>query len=185
MAAIVAGVVNGISKQVAVKLIGILFTNCFELKAFQKEARALYPLVSLVNHSCVPNLRHTNLIAEVNDGSLEGGVVVMKLESQRTIPSGTELTIRYNNYMQGYLQRQKFLLDEFYFSCECVRCRDSTEFGTFASSLPCPHCSQGFSLCSRSSRWPCNNCPETTSKAEVASTEQRAMEMIRAHDDSA
>ena len=100
MAAIVAGVVNGITKQVAVKLIGILFTNCFELKAFQKEARALYPLVSLVNHSCVPNLRHTNLIAEVNDGSLEGGVVVMKFESQITIPSGTQLTIRYNNYMQ-------------------------------------------------------------------------------------
>lgn len=185
MAAIVAGCVKGITKQVAVKLIGILFTNCFELKAFQKEARALYPLVSLINHSCIPNLRHTNLIAEVNDGSQEGGVVVMKLESQRTIPSGTELTIRYNNYMQGYLQRQSFLQDEFYFTCNCVRCRDPTEFGTFASSLRCPHCRQGFALSSQAPRWPCNNCQGSISKEEVSATEHKAMDMIRVHDNSA
>ena len=101
MATIVSHVVPGIDKDLAWKIIGILFTNCFEFKLADIEARALYPLVSLINHSCIPNMRHTNLINELKSEQqqVEGEIVVMKLEAQRTILPNTELTIRYNDYM--------------------------------------------------------------------------------------
>jgi hypothetical protein len=65
MAALVAACVPAVSAAEAVRIIGVLFTNCFELSLGAMRARALYPLVSLINHSCVPNLLHTNLIQEV------------------------------------------------------------------------------------------------------------------------
>ena len=123
MTSLLASAVPGLTKEMAWRLVGILFTNCFEFKISNIDARALYPLVSLVNHSCIPNLRHTNLINKLetysdvkteNDSqsgdqgqSHEGGeIVVMQLEAARTILPDTELTIRYNDYMMvGQLKR--------------------------------------------------------------------------------
>ena len=102
MATLVSGSL-GLGKGLAARIIGILFTNCFEFKVSDIDARALYPLVSLINHSCVPNMRHTNLIRQLERGELQGEhqgeIVVMQLEAQRTILPNTELTIRYNDYM--------------------------------------------------------------------------------------
>ena len=91
----------GVSRSLAWRMVGILFTNCFEFKLTDIDARALYPLVSLINHSCVPNMRHTNLIRQLEseDHQVKGEIVVMHLEAQRTILPNTELTIRYNDYM--------------------------------------------------------------------------------------
>ena len=93
----------GLGKALAARMIGILFTNCFEFKVSDIDARALYPLVSLINHSCVPNMHHTNLIRQLergeHQGEHQGEIVVMQLEAQRTILPNTELTIRYNDYM--------------------------------------------------------------------------------------
>ena len=108
MTTLLAGTIPGVTKELAWKMVGILFTNCFEFKVGDIDARALYPLVSLVNHSCIPNMRHTNLINQLEKyqadtehlkGSSEGEIVVMQLEAQRTILPNTELTIRYNDYM--------------------------------------------------------------------------------------
>ena len=102
MATLVSGSL-GLGKALAARIIGILFTNCFEFKVSDIDARALYPLVSLINHSCVPNMRHTNLIRQLergeHQGEHQGEIVVMQLEAQRTILPNTELTIRYNDYM--------------------------------------------------------------------------------------
>ena len=65
LAVIVTTLLEDISLDTAKRMVGILFTNCFQFSARGIEARALYPLVSLVNHSCIPNLRHTNLIQEL------------------------------------------------------------------------------------------------------------------------
>jgi hypothetical protein len=113
MAVLVAACVPAVTVAEAVRLIGILFTNCFELSLGEMRARALYPLVSLVNHSCLPNLLHTNLIQEVRSvGGLEGDMVVMQLEASRTILPGNQLTIRYNHYTQvrdmEVMRRKKF-----------------------------------------------------------------------------
>lgn len=64
-------------------------------------ARALYPLISLLNHSCVPNLRHVSLLAEVEaGGEVRGEIVVMQVEAQRPVLAGKQLNIRYAHYTQ-------------------------------------------------------------------------------------
>ena len=110
MTTLLAGSIPGVTKQLAWKMVGILFTNCFEFKVGDIDARALYPLVSLVNHSCIPNMRHTNLINQLetfnsqtgDKDMVDGEIVVMQLEAARTILPNTELTIRYNDYMMVY-----------------------------------------------------------------------------------
>ena len=102
MTTLLAGSTPGVTKALAWRIVGILFTNCFEFRISGISARALYPLVSLVNHSCIPNMRHTNLLNQLDTlqaGAGRGEVVVMQLEAARTILAGTELTIRYNDYM--------------------------------------------------------------------------------------
>ena len=89
IAEILVRCVEGIDRHLAVRIVGILFTNCYELGAFGKQRRSFYPLVCLINHSCIPNLRKVP--------TLRGGKVVMKLESQRAIRRGSQLTVRYNN----------------------------------------------------------------------------------------
>lgn len=64
LAVIVTSLIRGIGLDVAKRMVGVLFTNCFQFSTRDIEARALYPLVSLVNHSCIPNISHTNLIQE-------------------------------------------------------------------------------------------------------------------------
>jgi len=103
MAALVAACVPAITAAEAVRCVGILFTNCFELSLGARRARVLYLLVSLVNHACLPYLQHTNLIQEVG----EGDIVAMQRAASRSILPGHQLTIIYNTYMQGHLQRRR------------------------------------------------------------------------------
>jgi len=180
MSSIVSLVVAGVDKDLACKIIGILFTNCFEFKLADIEARALYPLVSLVNHSCIPNLKHTNLINQLKSEHVEGEIVVMKLEAQRTILPGTELTIRYNDYTMSHLQRQKFLSEQWYFTCSCERCRDPTEFGTLTSGLPCTNtnCSSGYLLPVLGlPSWQCNQCQHEVSQDIIEKTEANLVQL--------
>jgi len=178
MARIVADSLPGVNESLAKKMIGILFTNCFEFKLTNIEARALYPLVSLINHSCIPNLRHTNLLKQVSGPGLDGGeIVVMRLEGQRTIPKHTELTIRYTDYMMSHLQRRRFLAEQWHFTCQCPRCRDPTEFGTMTSSLPCTQCQGGVLLPSQTpcNSWCCTTCSHLAKEEEVEEEEKRLL----------
>ena len=40
--------------------IGIQFTNSFEINSLVKDGRAMYPIISKINHSCTPNAAHSN-----------------------------------------------------------------------------------------------------------------------------
>merc|ERR550534_1007421 len=194
MTSILAGAVPGVTKEMAWRLVGILFTNCFEFRISDIDARALYPLVSLVNHSCIPNLRHTNLINKLEtysdvkteidshngdtcQGQEGGEIVVMQLEAARTILPNTELTIRYNDYMMSQTQRRKFLSEQWYFECQCSRCQDPTEFGTLTSSLPCPSCRSCTVIPSTSSSelWQCNKCSYQESRENAEMRENQFM----------
>jgi len=193
MATLVGNCLPQVGVEEASRIIGVLFTNCFEFKLAHIEARALYPLVSMVNHSCIPNIRHANLLRQVSGpGKEEGEMVVMTLEAARTIMPGTELTITYSDYMMSHLQRKRFLSEQWHFNCQCPRCTDPTEFGTMTSGLPCNACSTGLLLPTASESasasastsescpsWSCSKCGKRCPAKQVEERERTLVEEAR------
>jgi len=72
----------------------------------------LYPIAALVNHSCVPNC------VAIFSGS------ELRIRAIRPIKPGDEITISYTEIGDSTQERQKELLNHFYFKCNCVKCQD-------------------------------------------------------------
>ncbi|XP_060214207.1 histone-lysine N-methyltransferase ASHR1 isoform X2 [Lycium barbarum] len=70
----------------------------------------LYPVVSIINHSCLPN---SVLI-------FEGRMAVVR--AMQHIPKGTEVSISYIEMAGSTVTRQKALKEQYLFSCTCIRC---------------------------------------------------------------
>jgi len=140
------------------EVIGILNINCasfhfaLDFRDGVVDGRALYPTLSLVSHSCVANARY-----QVNP---EDGFTVV-LRAKRDIFEGEEITIQYVPPTLGNPKRQLELWNEWFFECDCSRCSDTSEFGTFVSALKCFECHEGLilpELSSFGSAWRCRFC---------------------------
>ncbi|KAJ6398892.1 hypothetical protein OIU77_019619 [Salix suchowensis] len=70
----------------------------------------LYPIVSIINHSCLPN---AVLIFEGKSS------VVRAVEH---IPEGAEVSIAYIDIAGSTMTRQKTLKEQYFFTCTCPRC---------------------------------------------------------------
>lgn len=70
----------------------------------------LYPVVSLINHSCFPN---AVLI-------FEGKLAVIR--AVQRIPKNTEVLISYIDTAGSTMTRQKTLKEQYFFTCTCSRC---------------------------------------------------------------
>lgn len=70
----------------------------------------LYPVVSLINHSCVPN----------SVLMFEGRLAVVR--AMQHIPKGSEVLISYVEIAGSTLTRQKALKEQYFFTCTCSRC---------------------------------------------------------------
>ncbi|XP_023326813.1 histone-lysine N-methyltransferase ASHR1 [Eurytemora carolleeae] len=129
------------------RMIGIVCVNSvgFDYKKTSVKGRALYPLLSLVSHSCVSNARYT-----VNYDDF-----TVTLRARRKINEGEEITINYVPPIFGVPKRKRHIEEEWYFICKCARCADNTEFGTYVSALKCSNCREGLIL------------PETVEKSKM------------------
>jgi hypothetical protein len=157
----------GVSIEEAVEVIAIQLTNGFEVNLPSMSGRAIYPLISYFNHSCVPNATHSHKVmtSKKSASNNPGKKFFLELKVQRTVPAGTELTIRYNSVYevtkvsaaakvfnkvqalhflsQGFVKRQQSFMQEWFFECCCPRCSDPTEFETFTSAVKCFQCRKG------------------------------------------
>ncbi|KAL5715662.1 Histone-lysine N-methyltransferase ashr1 [Ranunculus cassubicifolius] len=70
----------------------------------------LYPVVSIINHSCLPN---SVLV-------FEGSVAVVR--AVEFVPKGTEVLITYIETAGSTATRQKTLQEQYLFTCTCPRC---------------------------------------------------------------
>ncbi|EFA08507.1 SET domain-containing protein SmydA-8 [Tribolium castaneum] len=135
---------------------GILEVNSFEIGQQGVNIRGLYPSAFLMSHDCVPNTNHID----------EESTFRLTVRASTRIEPGEMITLSYAYTLQSTLKRREHLLENKFFECQCRRCSDPTELGTFTSALICPKCKDGFVLSSNpldpEADWTCSNynkCP--------------------------
>ena len=145
------------------RCIGILKTNGMKLEhggLKQSSGVVLYPIYCLINSACVSNTNH------IKTDRLE-----LQVRAQVGIKAGQEITTRYVSSTLGNTRRRELLRKFWYFHCQCVRCRDGSEFNTHMSSVRCSQCSSGLLTKTEpldlSSHWACHHCHVTVSNTTV------------------
>lgn len=141
---------------------GILEINTFEVRTSRGfSARALYPTVAMMNHSCVSNTCH----------SISPSDYRIYLRTTTKVPEGGELYGSYTHSLLPTMLRREHLLEGKYFACACPRCSDPTELGTHMSSLKCNKCDNGIVLpldsLDENSTWKCTHCEFSTPGSAV------------------
>ncbi|KAF4524592.1 hypothetical protein B566_EDAN008547 [Ephemera danica] len=146
------------------RLTGILDVNALEIRLTEAtELQALYATASLLEHSCVPNVRL------VFDDSLR-----LSVSASVAIPKGAHIKTMYTHALWGTQARRQHLLDNKYFLCHCERCADPTELATMFSALRCVGgCEEAYLLpkepLNAESDWTCNGgCGSTLTAAHAS-----------------
>lgn len=111
------------------KVAGIVQINGHEIPLTDPTHVAIYNLASLVEHSCAPNLTK----------SFTSNVDLI-FWTTMSIKKGEHLSICYSDGLWGTESRQNHLFQTKMFHCDCNRCGDVTEFGTYYSAMKCPNC---------------------------------------------
>lgn len=143
----------------------ILDANSFEVVVGNEEhcsgLRGLYPLSSLMNHTCVPNTMH------IFDGNQ-----TMIVKATTFIPKGEEIFHSYTRIIWGTPVRRMHLARTKHFICLCLRCQDPSDFGTNLSALRCLKCNENvlpfFGDNGLSVKWKCTGCEELMSPKKAA-----------------
>ncbi|XP_013179737.1 PREDICTED: protein msta, isoform A [Papilio xuthus] len=110
----------------------IFDTNSFDVRSpdGSKRFRAIYVTASMMNHHCRPNTRHIFVGKDYN----------IVLLATVPIAKGELITATYTQSLWGTLDRRKHLKQTKCFDCECERCGDPTEFGTYLGNIYCSLC---------------------------------------------
>jgi hypothetical protein len=110
-------------------------------------------VTSLVEQNCVGNATR----ALLKDGQ-------MVVRATVPIPIGARISINTFEPLRSTLERRYNLFETKFYFCQCERCKDPTELGTYTGGIYCPDCSdqQGIlisenPLDSRSD-WICTKC---------------------------
>ncbi|XP_037024983.1 SET domain-containing protein SmydA-8 [Bradysia coprophila] len=143
---------NEFSEEEIHTMCGILEVNCFEIGQNGSRARALYDEAFLLAHDCSANTSHTD-----NPINYE-----MTIRVTRDVPKGDAITLSYAYTLQGTLKRREHLQEGKFFWCQCKRCSDPTELGTYSSAIQCPKCHGGLILSTdpldQDAPWKCRAC---------------------------
>lgn len=126
------------------KIAGIVQINGHEVPLTDPPHVAIYDLASLVEHSCAPNL--TKSFTSKAD---------LVFWSPHSIEKGEHLSICYSDALWGTANRRHHLQQTKMFQCDCIRCYDVTEFGTYYSAIKCNASNdcEGLLLPENTSQW--------------------------------
>lgn len=102
------------------RIVGIFETNSVEIRvnSASSEVMALYEMTSMLEHSCIPNIRM----------SFDDDFKVT-IRAGRDIAGGEHLSIMYTHSLWGTHARREHLNKVKKFWCQCARCQDPTELG--------------------------------------------------------
>lgn len=94
-------------------------------------ALGLFPMTSMLNHSCAPNCYHSFRVRQ-------GEQPVLIMRALRDISAGEELCYNYVPLYQSTAMRQTQLLSAYSFMCSCERCLTAGPSATLAPALDPP-----------------------------------------------
>lgn len=124
---------NKWTEEEIIKVNGISQINGHELPLTSPSCVAIYQKASLFEHSCKPNLSKS--FSEKNE-------IVFWTPSG--VKAGEHLTISYTDVLWGTANRRHHLQQTKQFDCDCERCSDVSEFGSYFSAMKCLKCPEGF-----------------------------------------
>lgn len=106
-------------------VIGALEVNAFEVSGVGG-GRGVFPLTALMSHCCISNTRYTMY----DDYHTE-------CRANVAIELGDEITDFYVSPLHGTQYRRTHLRDGWFFHCQCLRCQDPTECGSYQDAHRC------------------------------------------------
>ncbi len=99
---------------------------------------AVYPTFSSANHACIASAAY-----DVDAASLR-----LELRSRLALRANREITVSYLSPLTTTRERQASAVNRWGFRCECARCADPTELGTYAGAVKCvDHAEDGSWAC--------------------------------------
>lgn len=161
-----------ISSELLHRMCGIIDTNALEIRLPDgAELFALYAKTYLIEHSCLPNTKHTFNLSSNDKNELY--TISMKIVVP--VQKDGHINTMYSHALWGTPARRQHLKDTKYFSCKCVRCSDPTELGTYLSAakclgqdgIPCDGIHLPEDPLDEETDWACNKCPAKVNSNEI------------------
>ncbi|XP_059048727.1 SET domain-containing protein SmydA-8-like [Achroia grisella] len=154
---------DGVDTNLVQKVCAAVDVNSFDVRGpripvigCSEILRGIYLKTSLMAHDCVGN---THL--SINDNNL------LVCHARIDIKKGDIIYFNYTDPLKGTKLRQQHLLVGKYFKCTCHRCLDSTELGTYLSSVLCSECKIGLVSMNKNGIWVCNNCKKDYAQTHI------------------
>merc|ERR1719483_516170 len=122
-----------------------------------------------LSHSCCPNCRVMN--------SMNYKILI---RSAKDIPAGEELTICYTKMFIGAISRKADLVKNWFFECQCQRCKDRLDFDSNFDCWIGQECKGSVLPQSESIRsdWQCGGCAKMYSRKIIENHEEQAQNLL-------
>lgn len=133
---------NKWSEEEITKINNLAQINGHELPLTIPSCVVIYHQASLFEHSCKPNLSKS--FSDKNE-------IIFWAPSR--IKAGDHMTISYTDVLWETSSRRHHLQQTKQFDCDCERCSDVTEYGTYLSAMKCLKCPTGLLTPSSLAEW--------------------------------
>ncbi|XP_035444047.2 SET domain-containing protein SmydA-8-like [Spodoptera frugiperda] len=162
-----------ITSELLHRICGIIDTNALEIRLPQgTELSALYAVTCKMEHSCMPNTKHTSFAFNPKDRK---DLYEITIKAVVPIMKNDHIATMYSHALWGTQARRQHLKDSKYFACKCPRCSDPTELGTYLSAMrclgdenkPCDGIHLPEDPLDDETDWVCNKCPVRVSSSQV------------------
>lgn len=159
-----------VNEEEILNICSIFDTNAFDVRDTEGlvNVRGIYPTAALMAHDCKHNSKH----------SFHGDDFQILVTATEQIEKGHLVTTSYTQTLWGTIARRSHLRKSKMFDCVCERCKDPTEFGTYAGSIFCSICRKQdkSDTCSKmissdpldsNANWKCEKCDHTLAAKQI------------------
>nr|XP_022323267.1 histone-lysine N-methyltransferase SMYD3-like [Crassostrea virginica] len=134
---ITSGILDLPSSCDLLKIFGKMTTNSFTIcgEEMQPIGVGIYLGPSLLDHRCAPNAV----------GTFQGKSLHLRAVTAISDPSPSNVFISYIDQLDSTAERNRSLMEQYFFKCDCVWCRDKAlEKAVLAIKCPQENCTQGY-----------------------------------------